>query len=64
MTGAGNEAFCTGGDQGAHDGAYDSKGTIGLPMEALKLYYQTEESKEGVRAYKEKRKPDFRRHAK
>lgn len=33
-------------------------------MQALKLYYQTEESKEGVRAYKEKRKPDFRRQAK
>lgn len=35
LTGAGVKAFCTGGDQGAHDGAYDGKGTIGLPMEAL-----------------------------
>ena len=31
---------------------------------ALKLYYDTEESREGVRAFQEKRAPDFRRHAK
>ena len=30
-------------------------------LEALALYYQTEESKEGVRAFLEKRKPDFRK---
>ena len=45
----------------------DSDGIAGiaaLGMQALKLYYETEESREGVRAYKEKRKPDFRRHAK
>jgi len=30
-------------------------------MQALSLYYDTEESKEGGRAYREKRKPDFRR---
>ena len=35
LTGAGNKAFCTGGDQSAHEGAYDGKGTVGLPMEAL-----------------------------
>ena len=35
LTGAGNRAFCTGGDQSAHAGAYDGKGTVGLPMEAL-----------------------------
>lgn len=35
LTGAGTRAFCTGGDQSAHDGAYDGRGTVGLPMEAL-----------------------------
>ena len=87
LAGAGDRAFCTGGDQSAHSGSYDGRGTIGLPMEelheairnvpkphqsgiaglgmyALKLYYDTEESREGVKALKEKRKPDFRKHAK
>jgi 2-ketocyclohexanecarboxyl-CoA hydrolase len=40
------------------------RGISAMGMHALKLYYDTEESKEGVRALKEKRKPDFRRHAK
>ena len=31
----GKWAFCTGGDQSAHDGNYDGRGTIGLPMEEL-----------------------------
>lgn len=35
LTGAGDKAFCTGGDQGAHDGQYDGRGTIGLPIEEL-----------------------------
>jgi 2-ketocyclohexanecarboxyl-CoA hydrolase len=35
LTGAGARAFCTGGDQSAHDGGYDGRGTVGLPMEAL-----------------------------
>jgi len=35
LTGAGTRAFCTGGDQSAHDGGYDGRGTIGLPIEAL-----------------------------
>src|SRR5487761_2611737 len=35
LTGAGTKAFCTGGDQSAHAGAYDGKGSVGLPMEAL-----------------------------
>ena len=35
LTGAGDRAFCTGGDQSAHDGQYDGRGTIGLPMEEL-----------------------------
>jgi 2-ketocyclohexanecarboxyl-CoA hydrolase len=32
-----------------------------LGMQALSLYYDTEESKEGVAAFKEKRKPEFRK---
>jgi 2-ketocyclohexanecarboxyl-CoA hydrolase len=39
-------------------------GIAGMGMMALKLYYDTEESREGVRAFQEKRAPDFRRHAK
>ncbi len=35
LAGAGERAFCTGGDQSAHDGQYDGRGTIGLPMEDL-----------------------------
>ncbi|GLQ08028.1 2-ketocyclohexanecarboxyl-CoA hydrolase [Sneathiella chinensis] len=35
LTGAGDKAFCTGGDQSAHDGQYDGRGTIGLPVEDL-----------------------------
>ena len=33
LAGAGDKAFCTGGDQSAHEGQYDGRGTIGLPME-------------------------------
>jgi len=33
-------------------------------MQALSMYYQTDESKEGVQALKEKRKPEFRKHMK
>ncbi len=33
--GHGDRAFCTGGDQSAHNGNYDGRGTIGLPMEEL-----------------------------
>lgn len=36
------------------------RGIGSLGMQALKLYYDTDESKEGVRALGEKRKPDFR----
>lgn len=39
-------------------------GIAGMGMYALKLYYETEESKEGVRAFNEKRKPDFRKYQK
>ena len=35
LAGSGDKAFCTGGDQSAHDGAYDGRGTIGLPIEEL-----------------------------
>ena len=35
LAGAGDRAFCTGGDQSAHDGNYDGRGTIGLPVEEL-----------------------------
>ena len=35
LSGAGDKAFCTGGDQTAHDGQYDGRGTIGLPIEDL-----------------------------
>ena len=36
LTGAGDKAFCTGGDQGAHDGQYDGRGTIGLPIDEFR----------------------------
>ncbi len=35
LGGAGDKAFCTGGDQSAHDGGYDGRGTIGLPVEEV-----------------------------
>ncbi|MGB0683004.1 MAG: enoyl-CoA hydratase-related protein [Magnetovibrionaceae bacterium] len=35
LTGAGSKAFCTGGDQSAHEGQYDGRGIIGLPLEEL-----------------------------
>ena len=35
LAGAGDRAFCTGGDQSAHDGKYDGRGTVGLPIEQL-----------------------------
>jgi len=35
LAGAGDKAFCTGGDQSAHEGQYDSRGTICLPIEEL-----------------------------
>jgi len=35
LTGAGDKAFCTGGDQSAHDGGYDGRGVICLPVEEL-----------------------------
>jgi len=33
LTGAGEKAFCTGGDQSAHQGQYDGRGVIGLPID-------------------------------
>lgn len=35
LGGAGERAFCTGGDQSAHEGQYDGRGTVGLPVEEL-----------------------------
>jgi 2-ketocyclohexanecarboxyl-CoA hydrolase len=35
LTGAGEKAFCTGGDQSAHSGNYDGRGVVGLPIEEL-----------------------------
>lgn len=40
------------------------RGISSMGMQALSLYYQSEESREGVRAFNEKRKPEFRRHMK
>jgi 2-ketocyclohexanecarboxyl-CoA hydrolase len=45
----------------------DSENIRGISMASLysvKLFYETEESKEGVRAFNEKRKPDFHKYAK
>lgn len=39
-------------------------GIAGMGMYALKLYYDTEESREGVKALQERRKPEFRKYAK
>ncbi len=38
------------------------RGLSSLGMQALALYYQTEESQEGVRAFQEKRPPEFRKY--
>jgi 2-ketocyclohexanecarboxyl-CoA hydrolase len=38
------------------------RGLASLGMQALALYYQTDESCEGVRAFQEKRPPEFRKH--
>jgi len=35
LTGCGEKAFCTGGDQSAHDGQYDGRGVMGLPIDEL-----------------------------
>jgi 2-ketocyclohexanecarboxyl-CoA hydrolase len=35
LTGAGDRAFCTGGDQSAHEGNYDGRGVVGLPIDEL-----------------------------
>jgi len=40
------------------------KGIGAMGFEALKLYYATEESKEGGRAFQERRKPEFRKYVK
>jgi len=35
LSGAGDRAFCTGGDQSSHAGSYGGRGTLGLPVEEL-----------------------------
>src|SRR6201994_2389034 len=35
LTGAGEKAFCTGGDQSAHEGQYDGRGVVGLPIDEI-----------------------------
>ena len=35
-----------------------------MGMELVKQFYTTEESREGVRAFREKRKPEFRKYVK
>jgi 2-ketocyclohexanecarboxyl-CoA hydrolase len=35
LTGAGDKAFCTGGDQSDHSGQYGGRGTIGMPIDEL-----------------------------
>jgi 2-ketocyclohexanecarboxyl-CoA hydrolase len=40
------------------------RGISSMGMQALSLYYQSEESREGVRAFNEKRKPEFCRYVK
>ncbi|MGE0233662.1 MAG: enoyl-CoA hydratase-related protein [Flavobacteriaceae bacterium] len=35
LTGTGEKAFCTGGDQSAHEGNYDGRGVVGLPIDEL-----------------------------
>ncbi len=41
-----------------------TRGIAGQGMQSLSLYYNTPESREGVAAFNEKRKPDFRKFAK
>ena len=40
------------------------RGISSFAMQALKLYYDTDESKEGGKAFREKRKPEFRKYIK
>jgi 2-ketocyclohexanecarboxyl-CoA hydrolase len=40
------------------------RGIGSLGFQALRMYYDTEESKEGVRSFQEKRKPEFRKYVK
>jgi 2-ketocyclohexanecarboxyl-CoA hydrolase len=35
LASVGDRAFCTGGDQSAHDGKYNGRGVVGLPIEEL-----------------------------
>jgi len=35
LTGAGDKAFCTGGDQSDHEGGYGGRGVIGMPIDEV-----------------------------
>lgn len=35
LSGAGDKAFCTGGDQSGHEGGYGGRGVIGLPIDEV-----------------------------
>jgi 2-ketocyclohexanecarboxyl-CoA hydrolase len=35
LTGSGERAFCTGGDQSGHDGEYGGRGVIGMPIDEV-----------------------------
>ena len=35
LTGAGDKAFCTGGDQKEHEGGYGGRGMVGLPLDQV-----------------------------
>ena len=41
LTGAGDKAFCTGGDQSAHEGNYDGRGVVGLPIDEIQGLIRT-----------------------
>jgi 2-ketocyclohexanecarboxyl-CoA hydrolase len=57
LTGAGERAFCTGGDQKQRA----ETGDYGPSESGLETFLDSEEAREGVRAFAEKRDPDFGR---
>jgi crotonobetainyl-CoA hydratase len=55
VTGAGDKAFCSGADLKADSDQFDTAKHIVGPN-----LYETEDQKEGVRAYLERRKPEWK----